>query len=211
MPNKEIRILVVAATESELQKLDLKGFADLSIDSLVTGIGMVATAHSLTEKLVSEKFNLVVNIGITGSFNRRMKIGQVVQVNSDRLIELGAEDGDRFVPADEMGWVEFDQLEFVSPIELKGLVNANGITVNRVHGNAESIRKTVEEFNPDVESMEGAAVAYVCRQMDIPWVQIRSISNRVEPRNKDNWDIPLALKNLNGEVQEQLKWLGNEA
>ncbi len=211
MLNDEVRILVVAATEKELEGLDLKGLPDQVIDTLVTGVGMVATTCTLSGKLASENFDLIVNIGIAGSFVPELRVGQVAQIYSDRLVELGVEDNDAFVPADEMGLVEFEQLEFVSPIELEGLGSANAITVNRVHGNAESIRKTIEQFNADVESMEGAAVAYVCDQMEIPWIQIRGISNRVEPRNKDNWDIPLALKNLHVEVKKQLKRLIDEA
>ncbi len=211
MLNDEVRILVVAATEKELEGLDLKGFPDQVIDTLVTGVGMVATTCTLSRKLASENFDLIVNIGIAGSFVPELRVGQVAQIYSDRLVELGVEDNDAFVPADEMGLVEFEQLEFVSPIELEGLRKANAITVNRVHGNTESIRKTIEQFNPDVESMEGAAVAFVCEQMEISWIQIRAISNRVEPRNKDNWNIPLALKNLHVEVKKQLKRLIDEA
>ena len=33
-------------------------------------------------------------------------------------------------------------------------------------------------------------------------MQIRSISNRVEKRNKSNWDINLAIANLNMEVEK---------
>ena len=45
--------------------------------------------------------------------------------------------------------------------------------------------------------MEGAAFFYVCLQEKIPFLQIRSISNYVEKRNKSNWNIPLAIDNLN--------------
>jgi futalosine hydrolase len=45
--------------------------------------------------------------------------------------------------------------------------------------------------------MEGAAFAYVCAKMKVNAIQIRSISNQVEPRNRNNWNIPLAIKNLN--------------
>jgi futalosine hydrolase len=48
-----------------------------------------------------------------------------------------------------------------------------------------------------VESMEGAAVAYVAAQLNINAIQIRSISNRVEKRNRNNWKIALAVENLN--------------
>lgn len=76
------------------------------------------------------------------------------------------------------------------------LVKANGITVNKVHGNEKSIQQVKSIFNPDVESMEGAAFFYVCMMEKIPCLQIRSISNKVEKRNREAWNIPLALKNL---------------
>jgi len=37
---------------------------------------------------------------------------------------------------------------------------------------------------------------------EINFLQIRSISNYVEPRNKDNWDLPLAISNLNNTLIE---------
>ena len=44
--------------------------------------------------------------------------------------------------------------------------------------------------------MEGAAVFYVCLNEKIPCCQIRSISNFVGESDKNKWNIPLALKNL---------------
>jgi futalosine hydrolase len=50
---------------------------------------------------------------------------------------------------------------------------------------------------PQIESMEGAAFFYACRQLNVPCLQIRAVSNYVEKRNRDNWHIGLAIKNLN--------------
>ena len=50
--------------------------------------------------------------------------------------------------------------------------------------------------------MEGAAFFKVCNYFNVPCMQIRSISNRVEKRNKENWDISLAIENLNREVAQ---------
>jgi futalosine hydrolase len=44
--------------------------------------------------------------------------------------------------------------------------------------------------------MEGAAVFYVCQMEKIPFLQLRAISNRVEKRNRNAWNIPLPLENL---------------
>ena len=50
--------------------------------------------------------------------------------------------------------------------------------------------------------MEGAAFFYICSGEKIPFLALRSISNRVEPRNKNNWNIPLALDNLSEKLKE---------
>ena len=49
--------------------------------------------------------------------------------------------------------------------------------------------------------MEGAAVFKVCNFFNTPCIQLRSISNYVEKRNKKKWNIPLAIQNLNFEVE----------
>jgi futalosine hydrolase len=54
----------------------------------------------------------------------------------------------------------------------------------------------MSKFNPDIETMEGASFFYICRREGIPFVAFRSISNRIEPRNKGNWNVKLALDNL---------------
>ena len=203
-------ILIVSATENELPILDGQ-FPNLKIDSEVTGVGMIATTFQLTQKLTHNKYDLVVNVGIAGAFTETLEIGSVVQVSSDRLAEVGAEDHDDFLPADEMKLIGKSNLDFTTDVKIQNLPIVSGITVNRVHGNAESIAKVRAQFNPDLESMEGAAVGYVCSKLGIPWCQIRSISNRVEPRNKANWNIPLALKNLHREVSVYLQQLDDEA
>jgi futalosine hydrolase len=206
MSKKTKRILLVSASEIEMLSI-----GNPAVDMLVTSVGMVATSHALTLKLLESTYDLVVNIGIAGSFNSSFQIGAVAQVVTDKLVELGAEDNGSFIPANEMNLIESNQMIFKTGLRVLGLLEASGITVNRVHGSANSIMQVKGQFNPDIESMEGAAVAYVCEQMNVPWVQIRAISNLVEPRNKDAWNIPLALKNLHKEVESYLTELLNEA
>ena len=45
--------------------------------------------------------------------------------------------------------------------------------------------------------MEGAAFFYACLLAKIPFLEIRSISNYVEARNRETWNLPLAINNLN--------------
>ena len=99
----------------------------------------------------------------------------------------------------------FQEFELKTKLIVKAktkLKPVKAITVNTVHGNKNSIQSTVNLFNPDIETMEGAAFFKVCNYFNVPCMQIRSISNRVEKRNKSNWDIDLAIANLNMEVEK---------
>lgn len=203
-----MKILVVVATAPEVTGLKNALSADAlkSVDFLITGVGMVNTTFELTKLLNTSTYDYILNIGIAGSFDRTITLGEVVWVRKELFSEMGAEDGDEFLSLIQLGLQAHDEFPFEwgelkAPIlpELNALAQlkqVRGITVNKVHGNDESILKTNMQFSPQVESMEGAAVFYVALKMNIPCIQIRSISNYVERRNRDAWRIPLALGNL---------------
>lgn len=196
-----MNILVVAATKEEISPLiahfnlrETEFIETANFDVLITGVGMTATAFSLGQYL-AEKYTLVLNVGIAGSFERTIQLGQVVNVTKDVFAELGAENDDEFITINDLG---FGNNTFTSTANLVvNLRSVDAITVNKVHGNSISIEKTIKNFNPKVESMEGAAVFYACQKIGLPCLQIRSISNYVEPRTRANWRIDLAIKNLN--------------
>jgi len=191
-----MNVLVVTATKEELS---------LALDNhLVSGVGMVSTAIAVTNALKSKRYDLVINAGVAGSFNRSLELGDVVEVNEDYLSELGAQDGSRFLTPEEMNFEMKNRVQMPKRTQLK---SARGITVNTVHGNELSIMKIVHRLNPQVESMEGAACMLACQEANVPCVQIRSISNYVEKRNKSKWDMTKAITNLNKELQNFISTL----
>lgn len=170
---------------------------------------MVNTALMMGKKLATEKFDLVINIGLAGSFFKDVRIGSVVHVTQDRFSELGAEDGETFLTIEELnlGASEVKPLHpYKNPV-IDKLPVVGGITVNTVHGEENSIHKVFDRFHPFVESMEGAAFFRACNEFELPCVQIRAISNYVTRRDRDAWDIPGALKNLHLKTQEILRAL----
>lgn len=216
-----MKILLVAATPFEIQPLTNhlgaffnsqnkcigSRYKNLDVDLLVSGIGMAATAY-YTGKQLNSDYNLAINAGICGSFNNNLPIGTVVNVIEDCFSELGAEDGDNFLSLKELN-LEGSTKIFNTKIKYSNsimelLPKVNGITVNTVHGNESSIEKTVRKFHPIVESMEGAAFMLACEAENIPYIQLRAVSNYVERRNKENWNIPLAIKVLNEKIIEIL-------
>ena len=185
-----MKILLVVATEQEVIK---DKFKDCKV--LITRMGMVNTSIQITKELMQNKYGLVINMGVAGSFSQDYSIGDVVEVVEDNFSELGFENGNDFG--------QFSDSEMVTKYSVESKTNlqkVKGITVNTVHGNEQSIAEIVNRLNPDVESMEGAAVFKVCNEFAISCIQIRAISNNVEKRNKANWNMPLAIHNLNNQV-----------
>lgn len=204
-----MKILIVAATETEIAptlahfNLSSNSFIETEkFDILITGVGMVATAFALGQKLGS-KHNLVLNVGIAGSFNKDIELGEVVNITQDTFAELGAEDHENFITLPQLGLGE-NKFPSSANTELT-LRKVKGITVNKVHGNAQRIEKTIALYHPQTESMEGAAVFYACSKLNILALQVRCISNYVEPRNRESWQIDLAVKNLNDWLMEFLE------
>ena len=198
-----MKLLIVAATEKEIAPLlgKLKGLKTKP-DVVITGVGMTATAFSLAKAFSEKKYDAAINLGICGSFKRSLKMGEVVNITEDIFSELGAEDGKDFLKLADMKLADREDIYLRPPRKynlpaLKEFKKVKGITVNTVHGNKKSIAKVVSLYNPDVESMEGAAFFYACNRFNIPALQLRAVSNYVERRNTENWNIPLAVKNLN--------------
>lgn len=206
-----MKILIVSATQFEIQPFLEIAANYPNCDTVITGVGMVATAFELGRVLHESKYDLLINIGIAGCFDRNMKIGEVVQVISESFVELGAEDDQQFIPIEQLG---YGKSKFTSSllqgqnIQLPFVAQGHGITVNKVHGNADSIAK-IKQRSPNscIESMEGAAVFFAADKMDLPVIELRGISNYVEKRNRATWNIPLAIMNSNKALVEALDFL----
>lgn len=187
-----MNVLIVSATAQEVQT---------DYPHLVTGVGMVATAIAVTKVLAENDYDMVVNAGIAGSFDRSISLGEVVEVTQDQLSELGAQDGSQFLSPAAMGLAVTDTVEVPAQTGLRAV---RAITVNTVHGDDKAIAQIAHRLNPQLESMEGAACMMACQAAGVLCVQLRAISNYVEKRNKAAWDIPLAIKNLNQELSKFL-------
>ena len=209
-----MRILVVAATDPEIAPIvgrmystptgdtcvDTYTHGAHEVDVLITGVGMVATAVWCSRALMLASYDLALNFGVCGSFDRFLDPGTVVHVVSDRLAELGAEDDERFLTFEELqlpGESEFVNLDPPSNPALDELPTVTGITVNTVHGSERSVAAVTQRFNAQVESMEGAAFMSACLIHKVAFAQVRAVSNFVERRNRESWKMADAIRNLN--------------
>ncbi len=217
------KILYVTATLNEAEALKkIKGIltvngvyriGNLEIALLVAGVGSISTAWNLNQWLSKNgKPDLAINGGIAGSFNDEFNIGDVVMPIADCFADSGIEDGESFLTLFEAGFVNSDEFPFKNGIvtadtrysvRIRQIVKpVRAITVNTATGTDVTRNKLKKKFNPDIETMEGATFFYICAREKIPFLALRSISNRIELRNKDNWNIKLALDNLSEKLSE---------
>jgi futalosine hydrolase len=222
------RVLVVFATTAEagtLQKITGKISSDegyrlgqCSLSVLVTGVGGISTAWAMKQWLSNNAYpDLAINAGIAGSYSGEIIIGDVVMPVTDRFADMGIEMGDKLMTLAEAGLMDPDEFPFEGGvicvrnkyIESAGsiLKKVNAITVNLCSGSEPTIVRLRNKFNPDIETMEGATFFYICAREKIPFLSVRAISNKVEPGNRDSWDIPLALEKLAGKMNELLLML----
>lgn len=198
-----MKLLVVAATESEVSLFKSEILTkSYPVDILITGAGMVPTAFMLGGRLAITGYDAIANVGVAGSFRYDIELGTVIRISSDQFTELGAEDKNEFITFEEIGLGQscFEENLPKQLLHCKSINNLRamkGITVNTVHGNKGSIKKIVDRVDADTESMEGAAVFYAANQLNIPAFQVRSISNYVTERQRDQWEMTKAIKNLN--------------
>lgn len=207
-----MKVLLVSATEFEIASYFKQKD---TIDVLLTGVGMPIALYHLQKKITENKYNLVIQVGLAGAFTTKFELGETVFVKQDTFGDLGIEEKERFTPIFETDL--FNKNEF--PFENGWLVNKNkilqqstlevvkAVTINKVTDKGSIKQQLIDSFNPDIETMEGAALHYVCLHQNIPFIQLRAISNYVGERDKTKWKIDLAISNLHNELIKLLKQL----
>ncbi len=200
-----MQILLVAATEAEIAPFLI---SHPSCDYLLTGVGVPATIYHLQKRITQVDYDLVIQAGIAGGFKGRVQIGEVFFISSDCFADLGAFEKDGFRSLFEMKLANADDMPFsngrlINPFTMPEnmlIRSAKAVTVNMVSGNKE-LNDSRNEYHAEVESMEGAALHYVCLQEGVPFMQLRSVSNYVGERDKMKWDIEQSVRNLNQQLE----------
>lgn len=209
-----MNILIIAATELELNPHKALLNKYKSVDCYVTGIGQALTAYYLTKLLYSKKYDIVISVGIAGYYSNELKIGDTVVVKEDTFADLGigSPEGNKSIFQEKLlsaneypfikGWME---CPFIETYKAGFLKKVKGITLNTSTGEESVKQNLIQRYQPDIETMEGAALFYVCLCEKLPFLQIRTMSNLVESRNINRWNIPLALQNSSQTVHKLIR------
>jgi len=208
-----MRVVITAATVGEWMP------SFLEINTLYTsesrrlkimfhqgGVGLLATAVSLTRLIYEEKPDLILQVGIAGCFHSKLNLGKVITVKEEMLGDMGVQEDGKWkdifdLKLEKSSYPPYEKRRLpnycLTKFNLLKLQEVTAVTVNEVTTNEERIKELVRKYEPDVESMEGAALHFVCREMNIPFLQIRAISNYIGEREKEKWKMKEANDNLN--------------
>ena len=206
-------ILVVAATEIEMEP-----FLSLSGDggdylSYVAGVGPVETAVRLTSFVhqsgAKDKIEAVVNFGVAGAYlsyveAEKISLLDLCLAKREIIGDFGIcfEDHIDTLPGALKVRNTF-QLDMELFAKAKDILSQNNlafhcgdfITVNCASGTGKRGRNLFKQFGGLCENMEGAAIARVCEEFSLPLLEIRCISNMVEDRDVGCWKLKEACEN----------------
>ena len=188
--------LLIAATAKEITPFLAfykKQETNLSIDILITGVGLTTTAYHLTKQLQIKKYDLVIQAGVAGCFNPKIALGTVMAVKKDTIADQSVVELKqlktlfdlKLLPQNQFpfkkGWLQNGNKSLIEKIKLKSIT---GISVNEITTSNQKISFYKKTFNPMLESMEGAALHFVCKMETTSFIQLRSVSNYIGERNK---------------------------
>ena len=207
-----MQILVIAATEKEIAPfLLVNSFAD----TLITGVGSPDAMYHLLKRLHQIDYDIVIQAGICGSFSGENILGSCVIVQQDVFADIGIDEKNNFYSLFDMGFADPDFLPYKDGwlknenviIDKISLKKVKGITVNTLSDKAKLADIFLQKYKADVESMEGAVLHYVCLKENIPFLQLRSVSNFIGERDKSKWMMKEAINNLNAELKKIINQL----
>ena len=199
-------ILIVVATALEAERLPNLSHARV----VVSGIGAVNAALATQAALLESAPHLILSAGIGGAYSwGAAAIGDVVVSSELIYAGLGAEDGERLLGLEELGFPLLETPERVyntlaaapQAREFAGRAGAHFgaiLTLETVTGSPRSLER-LRLAHPEAlcEAMEGAGVAHAAVLHGIPALEIRGISNMVlDRRDRDSWRIGAALTAL---------------
>jgi nucleoside phosphorylase len=176
--------LLVFATEMEKNGIFPNGIPQ-KYDCLITGVGILSAAISLSKTFQKQSYKNAIQIGIAGAYHSSgLQLGDIVEVKSDCLVE--------FLPWEPNTFFASGTLPCENEFQAAMLVK--GATVLSCSDTKEM--ENARGGMAQVETMEGAAFFAACKEYNAEAVQIRAISNYATKYEKHEWKTEEALQKL---------------
>lgn len=215
--------LLIASTAAEIapflehyRNTEKLTHIDFKLDVLVTGVGLTSAVYALTKQLSISKPHLVIQAGVAGCFDKKEPLAKVYCVKQDVIADMGVMDRNDYTSVFDMKLVNKKQFPYSNGLLInpdKNLLRrtklkaVKSISVNEITTDKKRTAVYKKKWNPLLESMEGAALHYVCLMEKIPFLQIRSTCNYIGERDKKKWKMKEAVGNLNTELIRLLEGL----
>jgi futalosine hydrolase len=189
----------------------------IPLNVVITGPGIVNTVQSITACVEYERPLLMIQAGCGGGFRQSgMAIGDIAVATTEVDVHLGIETGEHHAPLMELPFpimesggkaykanypLNADVVEEAF-IRLRTVFGSTGIGVfkgpfitgSTVTGSEERADFLFKVFSPCMESMEGAAAAFLSHYYHLPFLEIRCASNMVGKRDLSQWNLSLACQ-----------------
>ena len=199
-----MKIVLATATEMEMFHFrdNCKESKIVEMQHCVTGVGLTATTFHLQKSISSVKPDLIVQIGVAGSFTTTYSIGNAVAVKNEIVADMGVFEDDGYKDIFDLGLENGDSFPYErgrlinkdeSLLKATGLDCVNAVSVNEISTSKEKINLYANRYDAAIETMEGAALHYVCIHNKIRFIQIRGISNYIGERDKSKWEMKKAM------------------
>ena len=199
--------LLCAATEQEIAPAlsQIKQNENSDVDVLITGVGLLSTSFHLSRQLERKKYDCVIQAGVGGGLYPDMPLGKVFLVKREAVGDLGVNESGQYKSIFDLGFAGADEFPWTNgrlvnhhPLLQENIYPAvAAVTVNEISTDATRIAYYKNDLQVVVESMEGAALHYVCLHNNQPFLQLRSLSNFVGERDKSKWQLKTAIDNMN--------------
>lgn len=208
-----MRVIITAATNGEwmpsFQKINPAYVVNnkrFSVGFHESGIGMLASSVSLMKMFTQETPSLIIQIGIAGCFDKKIPLGKVFAVKDDFAGDIGVMENKVWkdlydLKLDKANDPPYEKKSLPNPwlnqYNLLKLPTKKAVTVNTISTDKSKIKLYSGRYKATLESMEGAALHYIGRDLHAPFIQVRAVSNYVGERNKAKWKMQEAIYNLN--------------
>ena len=197
---KEIKKIMKNIENKEIYELNFfKGtINDKNVVLVEAGVGKVNAAR-VTQILIDNfKIQGLINVGSAGSCNDELEIGDIVigkklvQHDFD-ITAFGHEKGfisnvGQFVESDKALISQIE--EIIENIKVKDFnIKIGTIASGDIFCTELKMKEKIKEkFNADCIEMEGSAIAQVCKLDKIPFLVVRSISDKPNGQNEITFD-----------------------
>jgi len=196
-----------------------------SVKMMITGPGIANTVQALTAVIEKSRPCLLIQVGCGGAFNESgLHLGDIGIATREIDAYMGIETETGNFPLDELPFplasynninvkncypMNTNLVDTAFKTLIKNCADKNigmgkgpFITVPTITATNRTAKNLYKQFGAIMENMEGTGAAHLSMHYNIPFLEIRSVSNMVGKRDTSLWNLPLAFQRASDTIFE---------